>query len=261
MNTTRLRYGLFFLIVYLVFLIATLPAAQIYRWSGGGGSGVQLYGIEGTLWRGRAQALRIGTLSLDEPAWTFRPWVLLLGRTEFRVSAGLGGGSVQSIAGRSLRGALYARDLQLSAVPVNTLATLGGAPDMGLTGRINAGIDSLRVGGGELRELDGKVEANALGLGPPVDIALGGLTLQLETDRRENRIRGILQDNGGPLQAEGSLTLQPAGEYQFVGRISARGAAAGNLAQALNMLGRPGPDGRIAINRSGRLPLDQYLPQ
>lgn len=260
MNVIRLRYGLFFLALYLLFLIVTLPAAQVYRWSVGEG-GAQLYGIDGTLWRGQAQTMRIGALSLDKPAWTFRPGALLLGRTEFRVSAGLGGGGVQAVTGRSLRGALYARDLQLSAVPIDTLAALGGEPDLGLTGRIDASIDALGVSGGQLRELAGRVEANGLGMGPPLDIALGGLTLQFETDRREDRIRGVLQDTGGPLQAEGSLVLQPTGEYQFVGRVSARGAAAGKLGQTLNMLGRPGPDGRIAINRNGSIPLDRYLPQ
>ncbi|MDR2877031.1 MAG: type II secretion system protein N [Chromatiales bacterium] len=257
-NTTGLRYALFFLAVYLIFLLITLPAALIHRWSG---SNAQIYGIEGTLWHGEAQALRIGTLTIDKPSWTFRPAALLRASTEMRVKADIAGGGIVAIVGRSLRGTLYARDLRLNAVPVNALVALSGEPDMGLTGRINANIDSVSISGGELHELDGKVEASGLGLEPPLDIMLGGLTMQFETDRRENRIRGVLQDTGGPLQAEGTVVLQPTGEYQFNGRASARDGAASALEASLNMLGRPGADGRIAITRNDRLPFDRYLPQ
>lgn len=255
----RLRYALFFLGAYLLFLAASLPAAQLYQWSAQSGAlPVQLYQLSGTLWRGRAATMRMDGLSLDGPAWTFRPAALLLGRVEFGLDATLGSGTLETVAGRTLGGAAYAHELRLAA-PIRELAAITGEPDMGLTGRLSAQIDRLRVDGGLLRQLDGRLDVSGAGMGPPLNVALGGFTVAFETDRENGAFNGTLKDTGGPLQAEGTITLQPDGVYVLNARLAAREPGGNGLAQALSMLGRPGPDGRIAVTQSGRIPLDRYL--
>src|SRR5690606_21083255 len=111
----------------LLFLIASLPAAQIYQWGAARGAVPgELYQISGSVWRGRAATLRYAGVSLNGITWSFRPTALVLGRIEYAITATLGsGGDLATIAGRSLNGAVYARDARLSA-PVNELATLTG---------------------------------------------------------------------------------------------------------------------------------------
>lgn len=255
----RLRYALFFLGAYLLFLLLTLPAAQLYQWAAQRGAlPVDVYQLSGTLWRGRATAMRMDGLSLDGPSWTFRPSALLLGRVEFGLNAALGNGTVETVAGRALGGAMYARDLRLSA-PLREIAALTGEPDMGLTGRATAQIDELRVEDGMLRRLDGRVDVAGTGLGPPANVVLGGFTVVFETDAENGVFNGTLQDAGGPLQASGTITLQPDGSYALNARVGARESGDNNLRQALNMLGRPGADGRVPVTANGRIPLDRYL--
>lgn len=253
--STRARYGLFFLGAYLVFLIGSVPAAQVYQWATAGTPPgepypVELYQASGTLWSGRAAAMRIGAVSLERPAWSFRPAALLLGRIEFNLAAALGNGTVDTVAGRTLGGGLYARDMRLSA-PLREVASLAGEPDMGLTGRLNAAFDRLLVREGLIRDAGGRIDVDGAGLGPPLNVQLGGFSVLLETDG-EGITRGTLQDTGGALQATGTLTLQPSGEYQLNASLAAR-ERGGSLAQALDMIGTPDREGRVAIAYSGRI--------
>ncbi len=257
----RIHYALFFLGAYLLFLIATLPAAQVYRWAQGDAAApVELYRISGTPWRGAAGVMRAGALTLEQTSWRWRPSALLLGRVEYELNATLGGGTLQTIAGRTPGGALYARELRLDA-PLGQLAALGGVPDSGLDGRLNAHIERLRVDDGRLHELEGNAELSNARVGAPLDVALGSFTLALSADAASGAVNGVLRDGGGPLRAEGTATLQPNGNYTFNARLGARDNADATLSQTLAMLGRPAADGRVTVNHSGHIPLDRYLPQ
>lgn len=257
----RIWYALFFLGAYLLFLGATLPAAQVYRWTQNAMAPVELYHISGTPWRGQAGTLRAGALTLEQASWRWRPTALLLGRVEFELNAALGGkGSLRTIAGRTPGGALYARELQLSA-PLDQLATLGGLPDSGLGGRLHAQIERLRVDGGRFHELDGKLDITDARVGAPLDVALGGFTLALSADAASGTVNGVLSDSGGPLRAEGTAALQANGNYTFNARLGARNSTDTTLSQALAMLGRPAADGRVTVNHNGHIPLGNYLPQ
>jgi len=80
----RLGYALLAVCAYLVFLIAQLPAAQLYGWlKPRAGAPLQLYQVSGSPWNGRAAAADIGKTRIEEPAWVLRPQALLLGRIEY----------------------------------------------------------------------------------------------------------------------------------------------------------------------------------
>ena len=73
----------------------------------------------------------------------------------------------------------------------------------------------------------------------------------MNVETKDEAVQGVLSDGGGPLSAEGLLTLSADGAYQFSGRFAARGDK--DLEQALRTMGRPGADGKVAVKQSGTL--------
>ena len=85
---------------------------------------------------------------------------------------------------------------------------------------------------------------------------LGDLKMTFETGA--DGVKGILSDGGGPLSAEGLLTLDAEGGYQFNGALAARDPSAKDLKNALNSMGRPDREGKHVIKRSGKLSQLQF---
>ncbi|NIO14089.1 MAG: type II secretion system protein GspN, partial [Xanthomonadales bacterium] len=66
-------------------LVALFPARIAYQWAAT--EGVSVSGIQGSVWRGRADALNAGGVYLRDVRWAARPWHLLTGRMLYRVEA------------------------------------------------------------------------------------------------------------------------------------------------------------------------------
>lgn len=251
----KLRYGLFAFCLYLVFLVADMPARTVYSWlKTHTAFPAELYQPSGTVWNGSALGLRLSGVSFEQTAWHFRPQAMLLGRIEFALELGKGQGSVTGVAGRGLDGSRYVRDVALH-MPLADFAELAGYPGSGLQGQVTAALGRIAVRAQRLTNVEGTVELAGVALGPPANLMLGGLSVKLET--ASQGMRGVLKDMGGPLQADGVLTLQPDGNYRFSGNLGVRDPTRSDLAQALKFLGAPGPGGRVVVNYNGRIPLER----
>lgn len=258
MNPVVLRYALFFLIVYLLALLASFPAEQAYRMARQlGPLPVELYGIDGTSWRGRAQTVRIDDVSLRDFEWTLRPLPLLIGRAEARIALRIGEGTLTGITGRTLGGASYARDVRIDAALAD-LGAVAGFGDLGLRGRLHGDFERLRVGNREVQAMKGTLAIADGGIGEPLNMIFGSFVADIET--RDEGIHAALRDREGPLRAEGALTLQPAGEWRLRLRLAPRDPADARTRDMLRSLGRPGAEGQIELTRNGALPLDRIIP-
>jgi hypothetical protein len=251
----KLRYGLFAFAVYLAFLVGDLPASTVYPWlKAHTAFPAELYQLSGTVWNGRAAALRLGNASFEQAAWRFRPQAALLGRMEYALAMNKGQGRLAAIAGRGLDGSLYIRDVDLR-LGLEDFADLAGYPQTGLQGQVTAKLPRIALRAHRLSGIEGTVELANAALGPPANVALGGFSLRLETTAQG--MRGVLKDTGGPLQADGVLTLQPDGNYRLNANLGVRDPTRSDLAQALKFMGPPGPGGRVVVNYNGRIPLER----
>jgi general secretion pathway protein N len=256
-SSVTLRYTLFFLIVYLVALLVSLPAEQVYRSARQTAElPFELYGISGTSWNGRAKTLRIDELSLQDVTWTLKPLPLIIGRAELSVSAHIGQGSVDGIAGRTLGGAWYARGIQFDA-GLGDLSAAAGL-DLGLRGRIAGTIDQARLADKQVQALDGQFELAGGAIDEPLNMVLGSFSASMET--RDDGIHAVLADREGPLRAQGSAVLQPGGEWRARLRLAPRNGTDTATRDMLRMLGRPDAEGYVELTRSGVLPIDRFVP-
>ena len=74
---TIIRYVIFGVAMYGVFLIGTVPASWIYsHWLQTRLGGLMLYGVQGTVWEGRASLVQSGNIQLENLHWDLHPWAL-----------------------------------------------------------------------------------------------------------------------------------------------------------------------------------------
>lgn len=242
-----IRYGLLGLAAYVIFLLASVPAARVYPLLQTRLAPLNLYGLEGTLWQGRARSADIGAYRVGPFNWELHPGKLLLGRIEAEVSF-RGNGEGEVVIERILGGEVRVRDANAD-MPVAEMAAWLPALVVSGGGRVVLQQADMTWSGGHISAAHGSVLWREGVTPPPLSAPIGELGMSF--DPRGGTIQGTLLDKGGPVQAQGVLTLKADGGYQFSGSFSARDAA---LAPALQAFGPVGADGKIALSYQGRYP-------
>ena len=247
-----LRYGVFTAAIYLIFVVAMLPAQNAWGFLQPRLPGdVKLYGVDGTLWSGAAASAVINRQEYRQLRWDFEPLALLAGRIQYALAFNNGASKANAVIGRSLTGNLLFQDVtaRLTAVELNTYLKL---PAVRLNGAFDIDLQRLRIVDGRIVAADGTLAWKQAGLQSPRSVVLGDLGVTLETV--DDGIKGTVLDHGGALQANGILMLSPDGEYKFTGMFASRDSADTGLVQALRMMGKTGPDGKVNVSFSGKIP-------
>jgi hypothetical protein len=65
--------------------------------------------------------------------------------------------------------------------------------------------------------------------------------------------KAVLADQGGPLQAEGTLEIQPSGQYTLNAKLASREPGQTPLNTALAVLGRPDAQGKVTFRHAGKI--------
>jgi general secretion pathway protein N len=248
MKRIPMRWTVVSVIVFIAFLVLTLPARHVLGWIGGGQLAVQ--DVDGSAWRGRVFRLALNQQAVGPLVWQFDPLMLLTGRTEYRVyvQSGNGGGELRS--GVSLLGTRYVRDAQLS-IPAADIAQLLRLNLVALGGNFQTDIEKLNFNAGWIDALEGRIVWQEAQIQQPSQVALGNLQMQLSLS--ETQILGELSDDGGPLELSGDILIGQDKSYRLNALVKARDGADPQLQQALQMLGNPDAQGRYALQLSGAL--------
>ncbi len=237
----RLRwphYGLAVL-AYLVLLLAWAPAGLL-AWALPRASQqmARLDHVEGTVWRGSAQALRVQPASgpgesLGRLAWRLQPLELLRGRLGYRVS--LDGAGIEAAGSVLLGPRRVALQALRGEAPADWLGRL--SPDLAMwqpQGRVLFESETLAfgksaiTGRGSLRWIDA--------MSGHARIRLGSYRAELEG--RDTGLAIKLSTESGALQLQGSGVWTPQRGLQFAG--SAR-PSPGSGTESANLLGLLGP--------------------
>jgi hypothetical protein len=120
---------------------------------------------------------------------------------------------------------------------------------LGLQGAVGLNLAQLEIDDQMLTEAEGTIAWQSAAFSFPSQVNLGDLKLTLAT--QNDQIKATLVDGGGPLQAEGLLTIKQDGKYKFTGTFAARDKTQTALSQNLRLLGRSGADGKVKVNKSG----------
>ncbi len=243
-------YGGLGVAAYLVFLVGTFPAERAVGLMAGQLQGVGLHNVSGTAMSGQLARLTVADQSFSRVKWELSPLPLLWGKVaiEFEFSGEGREGSGQ--LGLHSDGSLSLDDLSLR-LPIADIDQHFGLGPVKLGGMIQAELEHVAVLDKRITAADGTVswrEAHASGFG---NTQLGNFVAVFSST--DDSISATLNDDGGPLQLEGILTLNGAGQYQLDAKAAVRDASNRVLSDSLSMLGRPGGDGRVPIKFSGTL--------
>ena len=187
---------------FLVCLVAMLPANQLTRRLP---AGIQMGGVGGTVWWGRARSLVVNGRALGGLRWSCRPWPLLilewscaviLAPQGGEISGDLSGDFGPEIVGGNLRG----------RVPITAFE--GIATPRGWTGDLELDLAEVRLVGRRPAAARGTMflrNLRAPGAGGQVlgdfELTVGEGTLGSEA------LNGRLRDLGGPLRVRGSIEM------------------------------------------------------
>ena len=211
---------------------------------------VTLSGISGTIWNGRAQAVRSGTMHLGSVDWSISMLSLFRGKLGADVKVartdGFAQGSVAAGAGGiTLR--KFNASLPISALPPNIVRG-------GWTGTLNLRLAELALDNAWPVTLTGTIEVADL-VGPANrPAALGGYKVVFpEGAAKSDTLTGTLTDTGGPLAVNGTVQLKKDRSYLVSGMIATRPNAPSDMARTLEILGEPDAQGRRQFSIEGTM--------
>lgn len=248
----------FGLVAYCLFLVAALPADRAFlvlqHRSEFLAKRVWVSGLTGTVWSGLAPEAMLAGVACRDLAWDFRPAGLLVGRLNLMVSFQVPDGTVHGLVSLG-RGGIVIRALEAD-LPVAFVAAQLDTMGVGVAGTLSAHLERLALQDGRITEAIGTVVWGGAQVTAEQQISLGDLQAKLTT--QDGGVQGVLADGGGPLAAQGTVTLAADGAYAFKGSLGARDNAQPALKETLQLLGRPDKDGTVQVALSGQLPVISF---
>lgn len=235
-------------LLLLLFIVLGFPAAAVWRQISARASGLELVGINGTLWRGRADQIHWQLAPLGELYWQWRPewpltWVVQIQGPLLNLTT-----DVHPDTGR----------LRLSNIGARWPALLmrSPVPDAQLDGVFSAQLEELEWLAREPRRVSGQILWSDAKITAPVVVGLGQLRIDLSTVQDGLIQLRIQTTTGGEVQVSGAGEIS-AGQYQLSLHLRARNVHS-NINQWLNLLGEPTSDGSIRVELQGPLHNSEY---
>jgi general secretion pathway protein N len=233
---------------FLLLALVTMPASVVLSLVHP--PGVTLSGVSGTLWQGRAQAVRTGALHIGSVEWNLDILRLFTGRVgaDIKVtrSDGFAQASIASGPGAAVTLRGLNASLPMSALPPNI------APG-GWTGTLTLKFAELTLDNSWPVIANGTAEVADL-VGPANrPAALGGYKVIFEGAAAADGLTGALSDTGGPLAVNGTVQLKKDRSYLVNGMIATRPGAPSDMTRTLEILGAPDAQGRREFTFEGSM--------
>lgn len=249
MKRSTLRGWLLGLAAYFIFLLAALPAAYVTHWISSHVPGMELGGVSGSVFSGRAEELRIGSRNLGAVDWHFdwlAPFTATVGY-RFHLH-----GDTQDLDGRLDKGfgSLHLRDLK-GRVAVASVEPWLPLPSHSLSGSLLIDLKQLQLKAGHLQSANGDIELDDGVLSWPAAYTLGSFRLSL-SPAAAGGVDGEITDVASPLKLATRLSLSPEGAYHLSGTLAARDPGDTATRNLLANLGRPDSTGQYPFDFKGQ---------
>ena len=249
-------YLLFGLLCYLLFMLATAPAASL-RLLLGDNDRVNVEGLRGSLWQGHADRVIIDdAYPIDDLNWRLHPGALLL----LKLSASLQGQfDARPFAAElsvSATGNVQAKSVR-AEIAAATLAELAAIPLAQLDGDIDIELASLVWQRGGIPRANGQIHWRQARITVAESVELGDVDIRLEA--QDDGVLAKINNREGDLKTSGSARLGDDRQYQLNLILKPLAGAPANLQNSLAMFARRQRNGQFVVQSSGALP-DDLLP-
>lgn len=235
---------------YTAFAVGTFPASVAARLLAP--DAVALAGVTGTVWRGSAAFGGASGLTLSDIRWRIQPVQLLIGRLSLDLDARLGDGFIRT--GMTVSGSRMRFDGLRAAV---SLAAVSHLLPADASGNASVELEILELVDGWPVQASGTMRLASLASQPWIPVP-GITTLQFgnfiaRISTGDDQVVAVVNDEGGPLELEGSARLIPDRRYRLEARVKARADASQALAQGLTFMAPATGGGYHSIALEGQL--------
>lgn len=245
----RLTLLLLFLFCYLLFLLATFPAAQLLPRLPLP-AGMQLHNISGTVWQGQIGELRWQKRALHDVQWEVLFSRLWLGMPTVKLSLQDPEIAIAS-ATVGWRGDWKINDLTLKT-PASVLQQQIPYPlPAEASGTLQLNISHLSFNNKQCLALEGQAEwLQAQLLTPAGELVLGNPQAKLSC--RNNELEINIRQDSAALRSQAQLQLNMQGLYKLQATLYPGNELPADLRTSLNWLGTSDSEGAIRIKNEGR---------
>lgn len=236
------------LLVFAAVVLWMLPAEIAVRMAADRLQPLQLDGVSGTAWHGRARRASLFGQTLGAVEWRLAPLPLLLGRTvtDVRVE----GPDLRASAHLSEAGERVEVTGLQAEFPAGRLEPALGVPALSLGGRVVLEDTDIALDGGVPRATRGRGVWREASVAGAANAELGDIRFEFAGGGAEP-VRGSIADAGGPLQVAGGFVFAMTG-YTLDLTLRARGDQPA-VRDALRWLGQPQADGSTRLLVEGGL--------
>lgn len=254
-----IRYSLFAITCYIVFLVGTLPASIAVSFINNNPqlrSQIQLTSVSGTIWSGNVVSSQIAGINVGQLNWKLNILPLLLGKISVYIKFNnkdvlankmSGSGTISA----SLSGNLNVDNFRLTANADSLAPLMYGLPAR-FGGDINILVDELSLVKGKQINLKSRMAVSKASLVSPQRIEYGDILIQSSPNLAGSQL--ILTDQGGPLILDGNIKIKGNGVYNVNLGLGARNSASDDLRNGLRFLGQRDATGKYRYKSNGKLP-------
>jgi general secretion pathway protein N len=248
------------LLALLGFALATLPAAAVS--SPLRRAGIEAASYDGSLWAGRATAMRFRGVPVGDVQWTLTPLPLLRGRAAGHARIARPDGSIEADYDTTLRATDVAVRNATVSLPIATLTSLPLGIPRGWQGRVSGRLDELRLEQRWPTALRGTFDIENLISPRPQSAALGSFRAvfphpapqpSLSVPNDPSNLTARVVDKQGPFALDAQLTIGRKRAFSLDGTLAPRQAVPPNMQRALQMLGPADASGRRQFSVGGSL--------
>lgn len=251
------RYTMLGMGCYLIFLLATFPAVQAYRFVAkplkAAVPQLQPGGIEGAIWDGRVDSLVYRKALLGKMSWQLSPLPLLLGKASLDALLQSKDGYLQSRVSAPLSGGALELSNTKGQFPIGEILRFSPYMPVVLEGTLALDLAAVKMAAdGRLLDADGTVVWHQAAMAAPQALDFGDLQMVMRGEGG-GKVKGEISDRGGPLKVAGTLELMPDGRYLLNATVAAAPNAPPKLVNSLGILGKRDAQGRYRINYQGKM--------
>lgn len=248
-----IAYSGLFSAVVLVSVLAHLPAQVAFK-PLPLPEGLQLNGIEGTLWKGKIAQVQWQQTNLGDLNWDLHLSRLLLARLQADVR--FGRGSINQLRGKGVVGVgltgPYADHLLLSLPAEQALPWLSLPFPLTVQGQLELTLQHYRFAQPYCQQAQGSlVWSAAQVVSPLATLDLGNVLADFSCQDSVITAQGGQQTE--QVSSQFNLTLQPDHRYQVQAWFQPQDAFPDGLKPSLNWLPTPDAQGRYRFNPQGQL--------
>ena len=250
MSITKRHYIVTAIASYLLILIITIPAKTVTGLFDTN-TAVNLQGVNGTLWNGKARLISVNNTQLEKTTWSFNLLKLFIGKLSVDIHATYLGHVVRAELGSSFLGRYFVNDLQ-TRIPAEKVAKLINIPLAQLDGSISLDIQHAQWKQGELPLASGEITWTNATITVADTVSLGNINILL-SESEQQLLFAEIKNQGGEIKITGSAELVPEAEYSVDITLSPAAGTNNNIKQSLGLFAKKQANGEYVFKQSGSL--------